>query len=289
MQSVNVDAMKAISVTLFALLSRVAAYDPCLLQAEFDTVMCKSYVCMSESAWGEDKCMGFQKKYPKCRCPEWPCSRRCYHDKACPNDDDLPKCVDPTVAPPPTPPPDEEVVEEEQKGEEKEEEQKEEEKEEEQKEEEKKEDAPKKEEGKKEIREMPDDFPGDGDGDGELDGDDYDYGDGEGDDGPWVDPYASENEWDPGAENQGDDDEGQLNFLRKKGFLKKHPGGKPHHHGKKSGHGRKKRNFLMRFLRRHHLGKKLGLIFARGGQTKHHVPASKDHQESQSQAASNES
>jgi len=279
MQPVSVDSMKAISVTLFALFSRVAAYDPCLLQAEFDTVMCESYVCMKCTGmkFCEDKCMGFQKKYPKCRCKEWPCSRRCYHDDACPDDNLLPKCVDPTTTPLPTEPPEEKVVEEEQKGEEKEEEPKKEEKEEEPK---KEEEEPKKEDGKKEIQEMPDEMDQSGGGELEGDGDgdgDYDYGDGE--EGEWKDPFAGENDWET-DEKQGDDSDGQLGLhLRKKEFLKTHPGWKPHHHGKKSGHGRK-RNFLMRFLRRHHLGKKLGLIVARGGQKNHHAPASKDHQES---------
>jgi len=271
MQLVSVYTMKAVGVILFALLSRVVAYTPCLLQSEFDTVMCNSYVCMEcvGMDFCEEKCMAFQQKYPKCRCPSWPCSRRCYHDDACPNDEDLPTCVDPTTTPPPTPAPPpaapapaDEVVEEEAVEEEAVEEE-----------------EIQEEEQNKEIQEMPDDMPG-GDGDGELegDGDDYDYGDS--DEGEWVDPFAGENDWETN-EKQGDDSDGQLGFLRRKQFLKTHPGWKAHHHGKKSGHGRKhKKNFLMRFLRRHHLGKKLGLIFARGGQKNHHAPASKAHQES---------
>jgi len=287
--------MKAVGVILLALLPGAVAYEPCALQAEFDTVMCKSYVCMHCTGMNfcEEKCATFQRKYPKCRCPEWPCSRRCYIDSACPDDDLLPTCVDPTTTPPPTPAP--EVVEAKEALEEEVKEAKEakddpatpedevleEAKEVKEAEEaledevqEAKEEA-KEEEKKKEIQEMPADM--DQSGDPEEGGDDYDYGDGEGE---WVDPFAGENDWET-DKKQGDDSDGQLGLLRqqkRKKFLAAHPGWKAHHHGKKGKKG-KKANFLMRFLRRHHLGKKLGLIFARGGQKNHQAPASKDHQE----------
>jgi len=90
----SVISMKAASVVFVSLFSAATAYAPCALQAEFDTVMCKSYTCMKcvGMDFCEDKCIGYQKKYPLCRCPEWPCERRCYNDKACPNDDQVVAC-----------------------------------------------------------------------------------------------------------------------------------------------------------------------------------------------------
>merc|ERR1719407_185825 len=89
--------MKVISAILSTLLSRALAYTPCALQSEFDTVMCESKTCTDcvGMDFCTNKCIAWQKKYPLCRCVDWPCSRPCYDVSACPNDEDRVECVDP--------------------------------------------------------------------------------------------------------------------------------------------------------------------------------------------------
>merc|ERR1719453_1376780 len=97
--------MKANSsvVILCSLLSCVFAYTPCDLQDEFDTVMCKSVTCTNcDMEFCLNKCIAFQEKHNRCRCRDWPCSRKCYNPKACPDDVEAVPCVDP---PKPTVPP----------------------------------------------------------------------------------------------------------------------------------------------------------------------------------------
>jgi hypothetical protein len=284
----SVISMKATSVIFFSLFSAATAYAPCALQAEFDTVMCKSFTCKKcvGMDFCTDKCIGYQKKYPLCRCVEWPCSRRCYDDKACPNDEDLVKCWTTTTTTTTTTTPAPELVKEildladkVEKGEITKEEFVEKLVESGDANEEMAEEmAEEVDSGKlssKEIaKEMTEpnnqpekpmvDKDGDGqveygeygDGNGELDDYDYDYGDGE--EGEWVDPFAGENEWET-DKKQGDDSDGQLGLHARKG---KHHGHKGGHHGKKHGHKGKHhgRHLLARFLKRHRINKKLGLI-----------------------------
>lgn len=104
--------MKQTIVVISTLLTGVVAYTPCAVQEEFDKVMCRSATCKlcpdsppsKTRDWCVKKCIGFQELYNKCRCRDWPCSRRCFDDRACPNDEDLVPCVDPTTTPPPPPP-----------------------------------------------------------------------------------------------------------------------------------------------------------------------------------------
>jgi len=92
--------MKAVSAILACLLAAAFAYTPCDLQAEFDTVMCKSAACTNcDMEWCINKCVAWQEKYNRCRCRNWPCSRRCYNIKACPNEADAVPCTEPTLPP----------------------------------------------------------------------------------------------------------------------------------------------------------------------------------------------
>lgn len=324
--------MKAIAVIFSPLFSRVAAYAPCNTQAEFDNVMCKSYTCKEcvGMDFCTDKCIEHQKEYPDCRCMDWPCSRRCYNDKACPDDDALPKCWEKATCDsfkgceedealgnlgvgvfctgpekdgyttcdsstccatkatcdtfdckqsPATPfnlgslkhcsgiaatSCDAKTCCENKKEEVKE--FKEEAKEEiaEQKAEEAAEEKAAAEAKAKEeaAAKAAGDVVEEAGGGEKEEEDDYDYGDS--DEGEWVDPWAGEHEWD-GGKKQGDDSEGQLGLL----LGSKHPESKHHHgkhHGKKhhgKGRGMTQKNFLVKFLRRHKLGKKLGLFHAK--------------------------
>lgn len=334
--------MKGVAVILSSLFSRVTAYAPCNTQAEFDNVMCKSYTC--KECIGMDfcteKCIEHQKEYPDCRCMDWPCSRRCYNDKACPDDASLPKCWEKATCDsfkeckddldtlanlgagvfcsgpekdgyttcsrdeccgtkatcdtfdcaqsPDTPfnlgsmkhcigidkgSCDAKTCCEAKKEEVKE-----------FKEEAKEEIAEEKAEDEAEAKAKAeaeakakeeaaaaeeaaggDDLVEEAGGDGELEGgDDYDYGDGPGE---WVDPWAGEHEWE-GDDNykKGDDSEGQLGFLRTKHPQSKHHGKGKKHRGK--GHGK---NFLIKFLRRHKIGKKLGLWHAKTAKSRTEV------------------
>jgi len=212
--------MKSVGFLLFALFPQVSAYTPCDLQTEFDTVMCKSFTCTDcplDDVFCVAKCVSYQKKYPKCRCVNWPCSRRCYIDAACPNDADLVECVDPT-----TPPPPEEKKKEEEKVEEKKEEKK---------EEVNNDQGPADEDFKelpiKEqmiIEDEQDEFENEAEWEEEMEEEedechvdcehDEECIEEECDQGPWKDPWAGENEWD----NMG---EGGLKFRAKRLAVRK--------------------------------------------------------------------
>jgi len=97
---ISYSQMKVVAKILASLLAAALAYTPCDLQAEFDTVMCKSAACTNcDMEWCINKCVAWQEKYNRCRCRNWPCSRRCYNIKACPNEADAVPCTEPTLPP----------------------------------------------------------------------------------------------------------------------------------------------------------------------------------------------
>ena len=48
-------------------------------QKRFDVLMCESHTCTKSALqWSTETCQSIQKKFPTCRCADWPESRKSF-------------------------------------------------------------------------------------------------------------------------------------------------------------------------------------------------------------------